>query len=230
MRKERCSERRGIPQPAVYAAALFWPESDPLVRFITVHKEMSMTTGRWTEASTVTDRIAGASPRLKARVAGAFYMINVVLSLYAFFPARGSHLGHVATLVAAAAYLVVTLLLYVLLKPVSTSLSLLAAFFSLEGVAHSEDSLFFFGFYCILLGYLIFSSAFLPRAVGVLTVLAGLGLLTNALAPLVAPALAHVLSPYGFSLDAGEIVLALWLLVMGVNVPKWEEKANRLAS
>jgi hypothetical protein len=27
-----------------------------------------------------------------------------------------------------------------------------------------------------------------------------------------------------------ELSLRLWLIVMGVNVPKWEEKARRLAS
>jgi len=115
-----------------------------------------------------TDRINGTSPRFKARVAGVFYAITVVTSLYAYFPGRGSHLGHAAGLVAGGAYLVVALLLYDLLKPVSRSMSLLAAFFSVVGVARSDDSIFFFGFYCILLGYLIFRSTFFPRVFGVL--------------------------------------------------------------
>ena len=184
-----------------------------------------------TDDSKGATRIAKASPLFKARIAGVFYTITVVTALFAYFPGRGSHWGHVANLTAGAAYLVVTLLLYDLLKPVSRSLSLLAAFFSLEGVAHSSDSLFFFGFYCVLLGYLIFRSGFLPRAIGVLMALAGLGLLTNALANLLPPALAHFLSPVAFGVDGvGEISLALWLLVMGVNVTKWEEKANRMAS
>ncbi|MBC5823557.1 MAG: DUF4386 family protein [Candidatus Eremiobacteraeota bacterium] len=131
-----------------------------------------------------TDRIAQASPLLKARVAGMFYMITVVTSLYAYFPARGTHSGHTANLIAGAAYVVVTLLLFDLFKPVSRSLSLLAAFFSLEGIAHADDSVFFFGFYCILLGYLIFRCTFLPRIIGVLMALAGLGLLMNALTAL----------------------------------------------
>ncbi len=173
----------------------------------------------------LTDRLAEASPLVKARVAGVFYMITVLTSLFAYFPARGTHLGHAANLMAGAAYVVVALLLYDLLRPVSRSLSLLAAFFSLEGIAHSNDSLFFFGFYCVLLGYLIFRSTFLPRALGVLMALAGFGLLINALAFLLSPALAHFLSPVGFTLDVGEIVLALWLLVMGVNVQKWEMHA-----
>jgi hypothetical protein len=38
--------------------------------------------------------------------------------------------------------------------------------------------LIFFGFYAVLKGYLIIKSTFLPRILGVLAVLAGLGLLT----------------------------------------------------
>ena len=32
-------------------------------------------------------RVAETSPLVKARVAGVFYLVNVVASLYAFFPA-----------------------------------------------------------------------------------------------------------------------------------------------
>jgi hypothetical protein len=80
----------------------------------------------------------------------------------------------------------------------------------------------FFGVYCLLIGYLIFRSAFLPRILGVLMVFAGLGWLT-----FLSPPLAHYLSPYiqVFGVLA-EGSLMLWLLVMGVNVAKWEEKAS----
>jgi hypothetical protein len=73
-----------------------------------------------------------------------------------------------------------------------------------------------FGFYDLLIGYLIFRSAFLPRALGVLMVFAGLGWLTYMSNPLV-----NYLSPYNlaFALLA-EASLFLWLLVMSVNVPK----------
>lgn len=175
--------------------------------------------------------IAATSPLLKARVAGAFYAITVVASLYGYFPGRGTALGHAADLTSGAATLVVTLLLYELLKPVNASLALLMVFFNLEGVARANDSVFFFGFFCIVLGYLIFHSTFLPRALGVLMALAGLGLLTNALAKLLPAAVANVASPIGFSLDGlGEIGLTLWLLVMGVNVRRWEAKASRSAN
>jgi hypothetical protein len=82
----------------------------------------------------------------------------------------------------------------------------------------------FFGVYCLLIGYLIFRSAFLPRILGVLMVFAGLGWLT-----FLSPPLAHYLSPYIQVLGVlAEGSLMLWLLVMGVNVAKWEEKAKVL--
>jgi hypothetical protein len=88
----------------------------------------------------------------------------------------------------------------------------------------------FFGFYEALLGYLIFRSAFLPRTLGVLVGIAGLAFLTNSFAIFLSPALGNALNPFMLALDGiGEISLTLWLLVMGVNVTKWEEKARALA-
>jgi Domain of unknown function (DUF4386) len=48
-----------------------------------------------------------------------------------------------------------------------------------------------FGFWCVLIGYLIFYSTFMPRAIGVLEALAGVCWLTFLWLPL-----AHYLSPY----------------------------------
>jgi len=154
-----------------------------------------------------------------------------VTSLYAYFPGRGSHLGHAAGLVAGGAYLVVILLLYGLLKPVNPTHSLLAAFFGVVGVARSTDSIFFFGIYCILLGYLIYSATFFPRFLGVLMVLAGFGLLVNNLANLLPPGVVHIVSIVGFSCDGiGEILFTLWLLVVGVNVQRWEEAMAQIGA
>jgi hypothetical protein len=81
--------------------------------------------------------------------------------------------------------------------------------------------LVFFGFWCVLIGYLVFRSTFLPRTIGVLEVLAGLGYLTLLWRPL-----ANVLYPYNLALAGpGEISLLLWLLVKGVDVRKWKEAA-----
>jgi hypothetical protein len=88
--------------------------------------------------------------------------------------------------------------------------------------------LIFFGCFLVLLGYLIYRSGYLPRSIGVLLVVGGLGYLTNSFAQLLAPALAASLLPWvllpAFLAESG---LALWLTVKGVNVPKWEEQAQR---
>jgi hypothetical protein len=180
------------------------------------------------------------------------------------------HLSFAANLIAGAAYVVVTLLLFYLLKPVNRSLSLLAAFFSIVGVAvgavnvlsqlaalslvggahylaafepgqlqamallslklnaqGSDIGLTFFGFYCLLVGYLIFRSTFLPRTVGVMMAIAGLCYLINSFAYFLSPGSAGHLVPYIFIPSVlGEAALTLWLLVFGVNVSKWEEMAH----
>ena len=80
----------------------------------------------------------------------------------------------------------------------------------------------FFGVYCLLIGYLIFKSFFLPRILGVLMALAGLGWLT-----FLSPPLANHLSPYNLVLGfLAELALMLWLLVRGVNVQRWKEQAS----
>ena len=89
-----------------------------------------------------------------------------------------------------------------------------------------DIGLVFFGLWCILIGYLIARSTFLPRTIGVLYALAGLGYLTLLWQPL-----AKYLYPYNLALAGpGEISLLLWLLVKGVNVPKWKKQASDLTN
>ena len=85
-------------------------------------------------------------------------------------------------------------------------------------VAHL--ALVFFAFSCLLLGYLIWKSTFLPRILGVLLMVAGAGWLTFLWPPL-AIALSRYTQPFGF---LAELALMLWLLVRGVNVPRWQEQ------
>ena len=82
-------------------------------------------------------------------------------------------------------------------------------------------ALVFFGFFCLLIGYLIFKSAFLPRILGVLMAFAGLGWLTFLSPPFGAKYL-----PYIVAAAIGEGVLTLWLIVFGVNVQRWKEQAS----
>ncbi|HEV3059235.1 MAG TPA: DUF4386 domain-containing protein, partial [Vicinamibacterales bacterium] len=82
-----------------------------------------------------------------------------------------------------------------------------------------------FGFWCVLIGYLIFKSTFIPRLIGVLEALAGLCWLT-----FLWPPFAHYVSPYNQVLAGlGELSLMAWLLVVGVNAERWIEKANAAA-
>ena len=185
-------------------------------------------------AVVMTKSIAEASPRFKARMAGVFYLITFVGGSVAL--AFGRRLGvyfNAAKVLTTVSYIAVTLLFYDLFKPVNKGLSLLAALFSLAGLVIGTLSLFhlisspinnlvFFGFYCLLIGYLIFRSTFLPRALGVLMAFGGLGWLT-----FLSPALAKVLSPYNLAPGIlGEGVLTLWLLVFGVNAERWKEQAS----
>ena len=85
------------------------------------------------------ERIA-ASPRLKAKIAGIFYLLTFLTGGAALF-VRG-RLGFAAGLIAGACYIAVTLLFYYIFKPVNRRLSLLAASFSLVGIAIGPLSLF----------------------------------------------------------------------------------------
>jgi hypothetical protein len=176
------------------------------------------------------ERIREASPRFKARIAGALYLLSVVTAAFTELFVRG-RLNIAGGLIAVAVMVVVTLLLYDIFKPVNRSLSLLAAFFSLVGLTFEairlqprgvNVAIVFAGFYCLLIAYLIFRSTFLPRILGGLMVIGGLGWLTYLSNPLV-----NYLSPYNLaSALLAEASVFLWLLVTGVNVRRWKEKTE----
>ena len=81
-------------------------------------------------------------------------------------------------------------------------------------------SLVFFGVYCLMLGWLVWRSTFLPRSISALMALAGVCYLLNSIADLAVPALGDAL-PAATMLPTliGETVLALWLLVFGARPP-----------
>ncbi len=128
--------------------------------------------------------------------------------------------------------MVVTVLFYDLFKPVSRTLSFAVAAVSLVGCSvgmvetlhlarTGVNTLVFFGVYCVLIGYLIFKSTFLPSALGALMAIAGLGWLMFA-----SSAVAKALSPYNAAPGMiGEGALTLWLLIRGVDVQRWNEQA-----
>jgi hypothetical protein len=179
----------------------------------------------------MTERTAEPSPQTKARIAGVFYLLNILTGasgLVVAGPLRSATL-----LGSTVCYIVVTVLFYGLFRAVSRNISALAAAFSLVGCALSilgffhVDSfhinpLLFFGCYCLLIGYLILRSTFLPRVLGVLMALGGMGWLSFA-----SSALSAHLSPYNMLPGIlGETALTLWLLVVGVNGQRWKAQAS----
>ena len=237
------------------------------------------------------DHEVQTSPQIYARIGGVLYLIIIVVGIFgeAFvrnrlvvsgdatataeriraseFLWRVGIAGELLLLICAVA---LALIFYVLLRPVSRNLALLAAFFNLVSIAleaaaslhllatlfplgnasylrvldpkqldalaylsiksHEYGfgvSLIFFGCVCLVLGYLIFRSGYLPKVLGVLMQIAGLSYLTNSFALILSPSLAHRLFP-AILLPAlvGEASLCLWLLAKGVNVSKWKVRAS----
>ena len=78
-------------------------------------------------------------------------------------------------------------------------------------------ALLFSGLFQLVLGYLIFRSTYLPRVIGVLIALAGVGWLTY-MFPSVEKALLTPSEVLGFLAEAS---LMVWLLVKGVSVNRW---------
>jgi len=240
---------------------------------------------RTMSATAATLRSKEASPAFKARVTGAFYLLNTLTILLAVFCFRGLFVagdpvttatnlmahqllfrtGFAFEIVSTGCSIVVATLFYELFKPVDRSVSLLAAFFRLiacgiavvgylfqlaplqvAGGAHylsdfkpaelqalglllysfasqaSHIVIVFFGFHFVLIGYLIFRSNFLPRFLAILITLAGLGALTFLVPPLATPLFLYF-AAIGL---LGEVSLALWLLIAGVNVQRWDELAR----
>ncbi len=178
-------------------------------------------------------RRAFLSPQANARVAGVLYLVNIATSLITFSGKGNRSIIVASGLAATVAYIAVTVLLYYLFKPVSARLSGLAALFSLAGcivgvlnprhvLPFRIHSLVFFGLYCLMIATLILQSTFLPKLLGVLMAIAGLGWLT-----FVSSALAASLSPYHYIAGGvAEGLLALWLVIMGVDAARWNEKAS----
>lgn len=179
-------------------------------------------------STTGIEQVARSSPRRSARIAGSLYLIVFAAGTLALMTGSVE-----ANMVAGVLYIAVTVLFYFIFKPVNPNVSYLAACVSLAGVVIGVigtlgllpfriNPLVFFGVYCLLIGYLIFKSTFLPRLLGVLMAIGGLGWLT-----FVSPELAGQLTPYNFAPGMiGEGALTLWLVIMGVNEQRWKDQAN----
>jgi len=86
-------------------------------------------------------------------------------------------------------------------------------------------ALIFFGFTCLVNGYLILKSSYFPKFIGVLLQLAGFCYLVACFAALFAPALADLLIPAILLPPLiGESAFCLWMLIKGVDIDKWDAR------
>ena len=172
------------------------------------------------------------SPAFLARLTGVLYLVNIVVSLIGL-NGKGSHwLLAVCGPAATASYVSVTALLCYLFWPVNRWISLLAASFSWAGSIYGYlnpaylhlhmDTLVFYGFYCLLISYLIYRSRFLPQAICVVMLIPGLSWMTFLWPPLI-----HLLAPYQYIAGGiGEATFTIWLLTASVNSRQWKLQAK----
>ena len=124
--------------------------------------------------------------------------------------------------------------LYILLAPVNKYLSLLTAlfrlFFAMVALvallnlvmfcfktfrSNYHFGIIFFSVHLILLGYLVIKSGYIPKLMGIVLVICGLGYLTDALKPFLFPNLNSGFITITFF---GELVFMLWLLIKGFKI------------
>ena len=99
------------------------------------------------------------------------------------------------------------------------------AFISLYG-GLSGLFMLFYGTAWIIRGFLTFKSGYLPRYLGALMAIAGMGFFAKNLTKLLAPAYSSdlLLAP----MFVNVIVLALWMLAKGVDQAKWDQAVAKL--
>jgi hypothetical protein len=93
------------------------------------------------------------------------------------------------------------------------------------GVAHV-----FWGLWLLPLGFLVFRSGFLPRMLGVVLMVGGAGHVMDAGTQLLfpsVPTISQITFAIAMLAAVGELLFALWLVIKGVNVARWQEVAAR---
>jgi hypothetical protein len=181
------------------------------------------------------NRTVAISQPPRARLTGVVYLLYFLTAIAAQTLTSRNFVapGNAVNLIAYALYVLLALLFYSMFKPVSKGLSLLAALASLAGSVEGVLNIFhrapanlsplwFFGFYCILIGYLVVRSNFLPKFLGWLMLLAGLGWL-GFLYPPIEDRFSVYIEVLGILAEA---MLMLWLVIKGVNAQRWRSRAE----
>ena len=159
-----------------------------------------------------------------ARVTGGVYLLYFLTAIGGKLLATQGQptWGGLVNIVSIALYVAVDCLFYVLFRPVNLGLSLTSLCLGLAGCAVMAlkelrpetrliNSLLFFGLFDVVIGVLIWKSAFLPPLLGIVMVLAGIGWLVAQIPSFPAPAAPMVMA-FGF---VAELALMLWLLLRG---------------
>jgi hypothetical protein len=98
------------------------------------------------------------------------------------------------------------------------TLSLLSLNIQVQGYA---IGLVFFGFYCVLVGYVIYESKFLPKVFGMLYVFTGLCYLVNSFTMFLSKSFENPMFVYlAVPIFMGELSFSLWLLIKGIDTSK----------
>lgn len=82
------------------------------------------------------------------------------------------------------------------------------------------------GLWLFPLALLAYRSGFLPRFLGVWLVINGFGYLAISFTGLLLPQYEEMVANITFPAILGEMAFMLWLVIKGVNVAKWEERAQ----
>ena len=166
------------------------------------------------------------SPRSRqdARLAGRLYVAYFVLAI-AGVVLKSLELSIVGT----AAYFVLSVQLYRLVAPVDRRVAFLLLPLAALGcviqgagmIGSDRDiqrlALVFFALFLVALGYLVARSGFVPRAIGVWLLLAGISWCAVVLIPNLPPAVAAGLQAFG---GLSELAFAVWLLFGGDARPR----------
>lgn len=102
------------------------------------------------------------------------------------------------------------------------TLSLLSLNIQSQGYA---IGLVFFGFYCIIIGFVIYKTNAIPRIIGVLYAIAGVCYLINSFTMFLSKGFANPMFVYlAIPIFIGELSVCLWLLIKGIDTTKLENK------
>lgn len=116
-------------------------------------------------------------------------------------------------------------------EPIASQLQATVKMFLSAGGPGFGVEMVYFGCQIVSMGYLIVRSRFIPRAIGVLLLLAGSSYIivsfTSFVSPVLGPRLLPLIVPVAL---LGEGALALWLLFRGVNVEQWRSMTDRRAT